>query len=177
MKRFAALAGIAALLLTACGSQAQPPASAKAPAKDSWNDIVAAANKEGSVVIVGSGSDVQRTALTETFQKRYPQIKVDYTLMSSAAPTPKLLAEHSANKVETDIVIIGVAGNLPLMDAGALAEIRPLLAGPDLDESKELNGKWNIADNAGKHILIFSAYVKLAWAYPPDKVDPSQPKY
>jgi ABC-type Fe3+ transport system substrate-binding protein len=28
-----------------------------------------------------------------------------------------------------------------------------------------------LADNAGQFILVFSAYVKLAWAYPPDKVD------
>jgi iron(III) transport system substrate-binding protein len=175
MKTFPVLAAsIAALLLAACASQAQPSVSAQAQQKGNWNDVVAQANKEGNVVVIGSGSDVQRTALTETFMKRYPQIKVDYTLMASSAPTPKLLAEHSANKVETDVVIIGVAGNLPLMDAQALAEIRPLLVGPDIDESKQLNGKWHIADNAGKYILIFSAYVKLAWAYPPDKVDASQ---
>jgi iron(III) transport system substrate-binding protein len=112
--------------------------------------------------------------MTEGFQARYPQIKLDYTLMPSSAPTPKLLAEHSANKVETDVVVIGVAGNLPLMDANALEELRPLLVGPDLDESKQLNGKWQFADNAGSHVLIFSAYVKLAWAYAPDKVDAAQ---
>jgi iron(III) transport system substrate-binding protein len=175
VKGFSLLATAAAVVLAACGAQTQPAAgSAKPQSGTGWNDIVAAANKEGSVVVIGSGSDVQRTAITDNFQKKYPGIKVDYTLMPSSAPTPKLLAEHSANKVETDVVIIGVAGNLPLIDAGALAEVRPLLNGPDLDESKELNGKWNIADNGGKYILIFSAYVKIAWAYAPDKVDPSQ---
>ena len=162
-----------ALVLAACGSAGQPSSSTHSGTV-SWNDVVARANKEGRVVIIGSGSEEQRTALTETFQKRYPQITVEYTLMPSSGPTPKLLAEHSANKVETDVVIIGVAGNLPLMDAGALADLRPMLQGPDLDESKQLNGKWQFADNAGQHVLIFSAYVKLAWAYTPDKVDPAR---
>jgi len=164
--------GIAAVLVAACGSQAQPPVSGQQTA--GWNDVVAQANKEGKVVIVGSGPEEQRTALTETFKKRYPQIDVDYTLMAGSAPVPILLAQQAANKVETDIVIIGVAGNLPLLDAGALADVHPFLLGPDLDESKQLNGKWQFADTAGKYLLVFSAYVKLAWAYTPDQVEPSQ---
>jgi iron(III) transport system substrate-binding protein len=174
VNRLSALAvGIAALLVVAaCTPQTQPPTSS--PQNTGWNDVVAQANKEGKVVIVGSGPDEQRIALIETFQRRYPQIEVDYTLMPGSAPVPKLLAEQAAKKVETDIVIIGVAGNLPLLDAGALADVHPFLLGPDLDESKQLNGKWQFADNAGKYVLVFSAYVKLAWAYAPGQVDPSQ---
>jgi iron(III) transport system substrate-binding protein len=164
--------GMAALLLAACGSQAQPAVSR--PQQGSWNDVLAAAEREGKVVIVGSGPEEQRRGLTETFKRRYPQIEVEYTLMAPSAPTPKLLAEYAANKVETDVVIIGVAGNLPLIDAGALADLHPFLLGPDLDESKQLNGKWQFADNAGKYLIVFSAYVKLAWAYTPDQVEPSQ---
>jgi iron(III) transport system substrate-binding protein len=173
VNRFSSLAvGIAAVLLAACAPQPQPTTSS--PQNTGWNDVVAQANKEGKVVIVGSGPDEQRTALIETFKKHYPQIEVDYTLMPGSAPVPKLLAEQAAKKVETDIVIIGVAGNLPLLDAGALADVHPFLLGPDLDESKQLNGKWQFADNAGKYVLVFSAYVKLAWAYAPGQVDPSQ---
>ena len=95
--------------------------------------------------------DEQRAAMTDGFQKRYPNIKVDYSLMASGAHTPKLLAEHSANKVQTDMLVSGVAGSLPLIEAGALADLHPYLLGPDLDESKQLGGKWHFADNAGQY--------------------------
>jgi iron(III) transport system substrate-binding protein len=166
------VAGMTALLLAACTSPAQPAASG--PQNTSWSDVVAQANKEGKVVIVGSGPEEQRTALIETFKQRYPQIDVDYTLMPGSAPVPILLAQQAANKIETDMVIIGVAGNLPLLDAGALADVHPFLLGPDLDESKQLNGMWQFADTASKYVLVFSAYVKLAWAYTPDQVDASK---
>src|SRR5579862_9986091 len=176
MARFSSFftAGLAVLMLAACGSQASSAASPKASGNAAWNDIVSKANKEGTVVVVGSGSEEQKTAMTEPFRKHYPQINVDYTLLASGAMTPKLMAEHSVGKVQTDILISGVNGDLPLMDAGALADLQPYLMGPQLDESKQLGGKWHFADNAAQHILVFTAYVKLAWAYPASGVDGSQ---
>src|SRR5262249_28385929 len=133
-KRFSIVVlGIAALLLAACAPQT--PQVGSSAQKSGWSDVVAAANKEGKVVVVGSGSEEQRRALTDTFKQKYPQIDVEYQLMAPSAPTPKLLGEHAANKVETDVVIIGVAGNMPLIDAGALADVHPFLLGPDLDEA------------------------------------------
>jgi iron(III) transport system substrate-binding protein len=165
---------IAASTFAACGAQAQPAASSPAASKSSWNDVVAAANKEGSVVVISVGAESIRTDLTEGFKKRYPQINVDFALMPPSGPTPKLMTEFSAKKVTTDVTMIGVNGYLSLMDAGALDEVRPYLAGPDMDESKQLNGKWHFADKTGKYMLVFSAYVKLAWAYTANTVDGSQ---
>jgi iron(III) transport system substrate-binding protein len=188
---------MAALLLAACGShpqtagpssprpassqpkpaasgQAQASASGSEQAKPSWDDIVAGAGKEGSVTVISVGAESIRTDLTEGFKKRYPQINVDFALMPPSEPTPKLMTEFSAKKVSTDVTLVGVNGYLPLMDAGALDDVHSYLVGPDLDESKELNGKWHFADNAGQYMLVFSAYVKLAWAYTADKVDGSQ---
>jgi len=171
----------AALLLVACGSTAQPAAAppsgsgqAQAKSSSSWNDVVAAANKEGSVTIISVGPEDERIDLTEGFKKRYPNINVEFTMMPPSGPTPKLMTEFNAKKVTTDVEIVGVNGNLPLMDAGALDDLNTYLVGPDVDESKQLNGKWHWADSAHKYMLVFSAYVKLAWAYPADKVDGSQ---
>src|SRR5205085_25091 len=68
--------GIIALFLAACAPQA-PQAGSGAQKGGGWNDVVAAANKEGKVVVVGSGSEEQRRALTDTFKQRYPQIDVE----------------------------------------------------------------------------------------------------
>ncbi|HEX6513887.1 MAG TPA: extracellular solute-binding protein [Chloroflexota bacterium] len=171
-----------ALLLAACGSQAQPAGPSRAPAsapasaqsKSSWDEVLAAANKEGSVAVISVGAEAIRTSLTEGFKKRYPQINVDFALMPPSEPTPKLMTEFSANKMSTDVTLVGVNGYLPLMDAGALVDLHPYLTGPDTDESKQLNGKWHFADKASQYMLVFSAYVKLAWAYTADKVDGSQ---
>ena len=186
---------VAALLLAACGSQAQPAASASAPsapakpaasaqaaapasgatqAKSSWDDVVAAANKEGAVTAISVGPATVRQDLTDAFEKRYPQIKVDIQMMPPSGPTPKLMTEFAAKKVTTDMTMVGVNGDIPLMDAGALDDLHPYLVGPDIDESKQLNGKWHWADNGSKYMLVFSAYVKLAWAYPASGVDGSQ---
>ena len=160
----------AALLLAACGSTAPAGApasgSGQAQAKSSWNDVVAAANMEGSVTVISVGPEDERVDITEAFKKRFPNINIEMTMMPPSGPTPKLMTEFQVKKVSTDIEIVGVNGNLPLMDAGALDDLHPYLAGPDTDESKQLNGKWHFADNAQKYLLVFSAYVKLAWAYP-----------
>ena len=60
-------------------------AAAPAAADDSdWNKTVAAAKKEAKVVIIGpSGSDV-RDAYTIGFQKKYPEIEVDFSGMRGA---------------------------------------------------------------------------------------------
>src|SRR5712692_3655183 len=152
----------------------QPAASSPAQSKSSWDDTVAAANKEGSVVVITVGAEAIRTDLTEGFKKRYPQINVDFSLMPPSGPTPKLMTEFSAKKVTTDVTMVGVNGYLSLMDAGALADVHPYLAGPDTGESKQLNGKWHFADKASQYMLVFSAYVKLAWAYTANTVDGSQ---
>lgn len=157
----------------AASTSAAAAASGKPQANANWDAVVAAANKEGSVSVISVGAEAIRNELTDGFKKRYPQINVDFALMPPSGPTPKLMTEFSANKVTTDVTLVGVNGNLPLMDAGAFEDIRPFLAGPDTDESKQLNGKWHYADKNSQYMIVFSAYVKLAWAYP-TSVDGSQ---
>ncbi len=141
---------------------------APAPASDTdWNKIVAAAKKEGKVVIMGPvGPDV-RDAFTVGFQKKYPEIEVDFSGMSGATQTPKLLAELKANQYLTDIVIQGATNILlDLVPANAVVPLQPYLATPEnRDTSKWKDGKLHFSDYAGKYNLIFGTRVQVAFIY------------
>ena len=68
-------------------------AAASAPKTSEWEQTVAAAKKEGQVVIMGpAGADV-RDAFTQGFQKKYPGIQVDFNGMAGAQVAPKLLSD------------------------------------------------------------------------------------
>ena len=80
---------------------------AAAPEDPAWNKVVAAAKKEAKVVIIGPlGSEV-RDAYTIGFQKKYPEIEVDFSGMRGAEVAPKLLAELNAKHYLTDIAVAG----------------------------------------------------------------------
>ena len=77
------------LILGACApaEKSQPPplsaaSSSRAGAKTGWEleweQTVAAARQEGTVVISGPTREVWRNVLT-TFEKDFPEIKVEYT--------------------------------------------------------------------------------------------------
>src|SRR5262245_34188821 len=103
--RFGLLAGlvVAAAFLSPVSALAAP-----APSADPvWSKIAAAAKKEEKIVISGhSGSEV-RDATTIGFQKKYPEIEVDFSGMRGAEVAPKLLAELKAQQYLTDIAVAG----------------------------------------------------------------------
>jgi len=133
---------------------------------------VAAAKKEGRVVIMGpSGADV-RDAFTEGFQKKYPGIQVDYNGMAGAQVAPKLLAELSAGVNRTDLVIAGASTAVnSLIPANALVPVQPYLVGLEShDLTKWQDGKFEFSDNSEKYNLVFGSRVQVAFVYNRDMV-------
>ncbi len=146
-----------------------PAIAASAPAVNDtdWNKTVAAANKEGKVVIMGpTGADV-KDAFTIGFQKKYPEIKVDFSGISGNVVGPKLLTEVNANLRLTDIVVAGTTDVLLiLLPAKAVVPLQPYLVTPEArDTSKWKNGKLQFSDSAGKYNLCFGARVQVAFLY------------
>lgn len=158
-------------------SAAAVPASTPTPDQGArWDQIVAAAKREGTVAVYGPEGTDSRDALTQGFEAKYPGVSVDYTGLSGAEAGPKVLLENSSGLHSTDLIITGTNPAIPdLLDAGALTPIQPYLTGPATeDPSKWLGGKLLFADNTGEYSLIFSEYVKPPIIYNPDLVDPSQ---
>ncbi len=146
--------------------------AASAPNAVEWGKMVAAAKKEGRVVIMGpSGVDV-RDAFTEGFQKKYPGIQVDYNGMAGAQVAPKLLNELSAGLYRTDLVIGGTTTAInSLIPANVLVPIQPYLVGPEShDPTKWEGGKFDFSENSEKYNLVFGNRVQVAFVYNRDMV-------
>lgn len=169
------LAAFAGMALVACAPQAAPgagqgpsatpgggPAAASSP---NWDQVVAAANQEGKVVVIGSGNNNLPTLLSDNFTRRYPQITVSFTGMDGSQVLPRLENEHAAGQMSTDVVLKGTTGGFALADDGALADLQPYLSGPDVQPENWQNGHLTFADTGGKLNLVYSAYVKLGWFY------------
>lgn len=145
---------------------------ARADAASDWDQIVAAAKKEARVVVIGpEGADI-RDALTTGFQKKYPEIYVDFSSLRGAEVAPKLLAELGAKQHITDLVMAGTTTALgSLVPAKAIVPMQPYLAGPSAsDQSKWRGGKFNFSDEAMQYNLVFGMRVQVAFAYNPQIV-------
>ena len=148
-----ALGAVVAMLAMACGADPtatptpQPtatptPAPAMAeptPTPDAmamfeaeWDELVAAAQAEGEVVIVMGGSASRNyRPVAEAFQNKYG-ITTTVSTGSGGAQTDRVLAEQSAGRYDVDVLMIGGTSALRLMAANALTEIPPMLIHPEV---------------------------------------------
>ena len=72
-----------------------------------WAQIVEAAKREGTVVVVGPQGSETRDALTLGFQRKYPEIKVEHSGAPGAQLPPKLLAEQKSERYSVDLLVQG----------------------------------------------------------------------
>ena len=140
---------------------------AMAQSAQSWEQILAAAKKEGTVSVIGPQGSETRDALTLAFQKKYPDIRVELQSMAGNQIGPKLFNELAAGRNSTDLLITGTTTALEtLLPAKALVAVKPWLAGPNTqDPSKWRGGKLTFSDEAQSYNLVFSAYVKAPFIY------------
>jgi iron(III) transport system substrate-binding protein len=143
------------------------PGTATAQAPPSWEQIVAAAKKEGTVTVIGPQGNETRDALTLAFQKKYPEIRVELQGMAGNQIGPKLLNELAASKFTTDVIVTGTTTALETLVPGkAVVPIKPVLIGPNTrDLSEWRGGKLTFSDDPQNYNLIFSSYVKAPFIY------------
>lgn len=157
---------------TAAAPAAKPTVDAAAAA---WEQTVAAAKREGKVSVIGpQGADTQ-AAMTEGFERKYPEIRVDLNGLPGNQVAPKLIQEQAAGQHFIDLAVTGsttvIAGLLP---ARAVEPIPPYLVGPaTTDLSKWWQGKLHFADEAKIHDLVFGALVLPPFVHNPDRVSTS----
>jgi iron(III) transport system substrate-binding protein len=154
-----------------------PTSPAEAPqrptaANAEWERVVAAAKQEGRLVILGPIGGEARDGLTVGFQQKYPEIAVEYVSSSGPQAAPKLINELSAGQHLTDVVIQGTSTTVgSLIPSGALEPLRPYLVGPEsLDQSRWRGGKFEFADDAEQHNLVFVSRVQIPFVYNPTVV-------
>src|SRR2546428_6343330 len=143
------------------------PVATMAQSSQSWEQILAAAKKEGMIAVIGPQGSEMRDALTLAFQKKYPDIRVELQSMAGNQIGPKLLNELAAGRNSTDVLITGTTTALEtLLPAKALVAVKPWLSGPhSQDPSKWRGGKLTFSGLAQRYNLVFSAYGKAPVIY------------
>lgn len=142
-------------------------------AAETWAEVIAAAKKEGKVVVYGPPGAHIRDALTKDFLTKYPEIQVEYTGGSNPQLTPKLVNEAKAGLRIADIHLGGTASPITeLMPLNILAPIQPFLIGPEARDAKKWRGeKFEFADKAGKYVVVLAMLAHPGFAYNPKLVD------
>ena len=155
-----------ALFLISSGAQAQSW-------KTEWEKTVAAAKKEGKLVLWGPPGANVREAYAEGFQKAFPGIEVDYTGATGSKQGPRLLAERRAGVYLVDVLTQGTTTMLQtLMPQNALDPIPPALILPEVTDPKNWwQNKLEFSDDEGKYNLVFASYVKTPIAINPKLVN------
>jgi iron(III) transport system substrate-binding protein len=131
-------------------------AAVAADTRSEWENLVAAAEKEGQLVLY-TGGEASETKIEEAFQSAYPRIKVSSLTGRGSQLGPRIIAERRAGKYLLDLFIGGKGTAYAVLHpAKALAPIQPLLVLPEvLDQSKWWQGKHKYADADGKYIFVF----------------------
>lgn len=131
------------------------PIQAQSDSSREWEKTLAAAKKEGQVVV-----HIYRYGrLVESFQREYPDIKAVTVTGRGSQLTTRIVAERRAEKYLADVYSGGANGAFNVLYKGkALDPIKPALILPEVtDPSKWYGGEHRYADPDGKYIFAYLA--------------------
>ena len=98
--RRSVLAAVAAMVLAPLASHAQVPAGYPA----NYADTIAAAKKEGKVVVYSTTDAAAAGFLIKDFQALYPGISVEYNDMNSTEVYNRFISERAAGAGSADVL-------------------------------------------------------------------------
>ena len=161
---------------------------ARADWKADWDSTVAAAKKEGSLVLSVPSGRAWRDALAK-FQEAYPEIKTEMTPVASRDFWPRIVKEHEAGQYLWDLRIGGIdAPSYDMKNKGELAPVKPLFILPEITDEKNWGAGFNglFLDKEKQFFPAFVAYesqsvyynkAKLNGAAPPTMLTLDQPQW
>jgi iron(III) transport system substrate-binding protein len=127
-----ALGGAAAL------TRATPARAAATPLE--WQQVLAAARKEGKVVVNTFPGDGYKRAL-KAFTQAYPDIKLEHTGLHSQDFAPRILQERQANLFTWDVATIPTSTALQVLrPAGVWDPVRPAIVLPEITDDAGWDG-------------------------------------
>jgi iron(III) transport system substrate-binding protein len=112
-------------------------ASAKEAWEATWDKLVAAAKKEGVVVVSGPPGAFQRQAITSAWAKAYPGIRLEYTGARGTQIIAKVVRERTSGIYNWDVVLASTSPTVfSLVPINALAPLRDAIVRPDILDDK-----------------------------------------
>jgi iron(III) transport system substrate-binding protein len=128
-------------------------AGAQANWQEPWDKVVAAAKKEGVVVVTGPPFAQTRQELEQAFGKRFG-FKLEYVGVEGAEAVTRVEREAVAGRPTIDAMLGGNTELLNLFPAGRLAPIKDKLILPEvLDPKKWRDGRLKFNDPQGQSFL------------------------
>ncbi len=130
---------------------------------DIWDETLAAAQKEGQLVVVlGGGASRRYRPVFQFFEDKFG-VRTVISTGGGRKQADRLLAERGAGKYKVDIFMVGpTTGNTRLIPNGAADPIKPLLFLPDVvDQSLWYKGRHYYSDPEEKYIFALSGAADL----------------
>jgi iron(III) transport system substrate-binding protein len=163
---------LAALLLFAstCFAQAQT-----ANWQTDWEATVAAAKKEGSVVVLGQPSPAMRNEILPKFTERYG-IKVELIAGQSSTLVGKVRTERAAGIYSIDVFMSNGGTSISVLYTEKMLDpLKPLLVLPEVsDPSKWKGGVIPFADPEKEYLLLMFRSVDSFMVVNTDYVKPEE---
>ena len=143
-----------------------------------WDETLAAARKEGKVVVIGSPDPVMRNQLIPDFIKKYG-IQVEYLVGSSSQLAARIQTERSSGIYSVDVYLSGAGTTVTtLYPAKMLDPIKPMLIHPDVTDGKKWKrGAPSFIDPEGQYIMMLFSTVNDTLLINTDFVKPEEMKH
>lgn len=130
---------------------------------DTWDDTLAAAKKEGQLVVVLGGSASRNYRPVFKFFENKFGVRTVVSTGSGRRQADRLLAERGAGKYKVDVIMVGpTTGNRRLMPNKVLDPIKPELVLPEVvDTSLWYGGRHYYSDPHERYIFAFTGSADL----------------
>ncbi len=123
--------------LSSLSTESTKPAASEQPAPklSKWDELVAAAKKEGTVTYYMEAAQETRLAISQEFFKTYG-IRVEMVVGKGAELVAKLKTERQAGLYLADLATTGEISATDLKNAGALTQLSPQIILPEAVDPK-----------------------------------------
>jgi iron(III) transport system substrate-binding protein len=153
--RVVVIAFLLSIFETKLGQIQAPAAEPKGAWQADWEKTVKAAEEERELVIYMT--QAFEPVFRETFQKKYPKIKVSLVTGRGPELSQRVMSERRAGKFIVDIYISGNITPLTVFHRAKILEpVKPLLLLPEVvDTSGWYEGKHHYDDPENRYIFVF----------------------
>ena len=173
MLRSGKFAALFALLASTSLAQAQT-----ANWQKDWEETVAAAKKEGTVVVLGQPSPAMRNEILPKFTERYG-IKVELIAGQSSTTVGKVRTERAAGIYSVDVFMSNGGTSISVLYAEKMIDpLKPMLILPEVtDPSKWKGGVIPFADPEKQYLLLMFRSVDSHMVVNQDYVKPEEMRH
>lgn len=140
-----------------------------------WQKTVAAANAEGSLILLSQPNQDARAFILREFPKAYPKITLSLSVLETPEFIARIRTERGAGKYLWDVGLAGPPSGFILEHDGLLDPVLAEFIDPAL-KNPDLWGGWHDAflDKSGAYVFAMAKFVAGPWydalKIPPDKV-------